>query len=69
MFVVTDCTRPSPCKMNSIDVKGVRDIVLGITGYEEIADMAFRHAGNMQFGDSLVVNPYFILDCIEESEV
>lgn len=68
MFVVTDCTRPTPYKMNSNDVKDVRDIVLGISGSEEIANAALRHAGDMLFGDSLILSPYFILECIQECE-
>lgn len=68
MFVVTDCTRKPPYRMNSSDVKDVQDIVLGISGSEEIADAALRHASEMHFGDSYVFSPYFILDCIKENK-
>lgn len=66
MFKVTDCTVKPYWITISNDVKDVADIVLGITGSEEIARRVFREVEIMHFGDSIIENPYCIIDCIPD---
>lgn len=69
MFVITDCTVSPARKTISHDVKDVRDIIVGITGNEEIADKAYKDVGDMHWGDVLIANPYYIIDCVNESNL
>ena len=69
MFILTDCTRPTPQDIVCNDVKDLRDIVLGITDDDAIADAAYRAVGNMTFGDSYILSPYLAIDCVHDHEV
>lgn len=69
MFILTDCTRPTPQDIVCNDVKDLRDIVLGITDDDAIADAAYNAVCNMTFGDSYMVNPLFAIDCVHDHEV
>mgnify|MGYP003394241380 CR=1 FL=1 len=66
MFKITDYTIRPPRITISNDVKDVADIVLGISGSEEIASKVLRCIGCMQFGDTIIENPYCIIDCIPD---
>ena len=66
MFRITDYTIRPPRITISNDVKDVADIVLGISGSEEIASKVLRYIGCMQFGDTIIENPYCIIDCIPD---
>ena len=69
MFILTDCTRPTPQDIVCNDVKDLRDIVLGITDDDTIADATYNAVCNMTFGDSYMVNPLFAIDCVRDHEV
>ena len=69
MFILTDCTRPTPQNIVCNDVKDLRDIVLGITDDDTIADAAYNAVCNMTFGDSYMVNPLFAIECVQDHEV
>ena len=69
MFILTDCTRPTPQDIVCNDVKDLRDIVLGITDDDTIADATYNAVCNMTFGDSYMVNPLFAMDCVRDNEV
>ena len=66
MFKITDYTIRPPRITISNDVKDVADIVLGISGSEEIASKVLRYIGCMQFGDTIIENSYCIIDCIPD---
>lgn len=65
MFVITDCTVNPVKKISSNDCKDIADIILGITGDDNIAQKALRDVAVMQFGDVLIANPYYIIDCVK----
>lgn len=69
MFIITDCTRPTPQDIVCNDVKDLRDIVLGITDDDAIADAVYNAVCNMTFGDSYILSPYLAIDCIHDHEV
>ena len=69
MFILTDCTRPTPQDIVCNDVKDLRDIVLGITDDDAIADAVYNAVCNMTFGDSYILSPYLAIDCIRDYEV
>ena len=69
MFILTDCTRPTPQDIVCNDVKDLRDIVLGITDDDTIADATYNAVCNMTFGDSYILSPYLAIDCIRDHEV
>ena len=64
MFILTDCTKSFPNDIVCNDVKDLRNIVLGITDDDTIADAAYNAVCNMTFGDSYMVNPLFAIDCV-----
>lgn len=66
MFLITDCTRDCVTRTVTNDIKDLRDIILNITGDEYIADRAMKDAGRMSFGDALIANPYYIIDCVRD---
>ena len=66
MYKITDYTIRPPRITISNDVKDVADIVLGISGSEEIASKVLRYIGCMQFSDTIIENPYCIIDCIPD---
>lgn len=66
MFLITDCTRGCLTRTTTTDVKDLRDIILNIAKNEYIADRAMRCAGSMSFGDTLIANPYYIIDCVPD---
>lgn len=69
MFILTDCTRPTPQDIVCNDVKDLRDIVLGITDDDAIADAVYNAVCNMTFGDSYILSPYLAIDCVHDHEV
>ena len=69
MFILTDCTKSFPNDIVCNDVKDLRNIVLGITDDDTIADAAYNAVCNMTFGDSYMVNPLFAIDCVRDHEV
>lgn len=69
MFIITDCTRPTPQDIVCNDVKDLRDIVLGITDDDAIADAVYNAVCNMTFGDSYILSPYLAIDCVRDHEV
>ena len=70
MFILTDCTTAEcPIKKYVLnDITDIGDIVIGITGREDIANKAMHDASNMIFGDTIINNPYYILDCVMKGE-
>ena len=68
MFVLTDYTTNARRMYTVNDVKDIGDIILGITGDEEVAKRAVKDAGDMYFGDVIIGNPYYVLECIKEIE-
>lgn len=66
MFIIKDCTKNPSHTVVSNDVKDVRDIIIGITGDEAIGDYVLHHVGHMSFGDVLIGNPYYIIDCVPD---
>lgn len=69
MFILTDCTRPTPQDIVCNDVKDLRDIFLGITDDDTIVNAAYNAVCNMTFGDSYMVNPLFAIECVRDHEV
>lgn len=69
MFIITDCTRPTPQDIVCNDVKDLRDIVMAITNSDTCADTAYRAVGNMTFGDSYILSPYLAIDCVPDHKV
>lgn len=69
MFILTDYTTCPRRKYNLNDINTIGDIVLGISGSEEVARYAMKDAGDMHFGDMIIGNPYYILECVREGEV
>lgn len=69
MFILTDCTRPTPQDIVCNDVKDLRDIVLGITDDDAIADAVYNAVCNMTFGHSYILSPYLAIDCVHDHEV
>ena len=69
MYITIDYTRPKPYSMISVDGKDVRDIILGITGSEMIADKYFKEVCDMHFGDRIIANPYFEIDCVPDEKI
>ena len=69
MFILTDCTKSFPNDIVCNDVKDLRNIVLGITDDDTIADAAYNAVCHMTFGDSYMVNPLFAIDCVRDHEV
>lgn len=68
MFVVTDCT-VSPSKKYTLNgTKDVADLVLGITGRDDLSALALRSATRMEFGDTIIESPYFIIDCVHDPD-
>ena len=66
MFLLTDCT-VTPTKTYQLnDIHDIGDVIIGISSNEELAKKAMTHAGDMHFGDSYMVNPIFILDCVQD---
>ena len=68
MYIVTDFTRSTPCHIESCDGKDVADIIIGITGSEEVAKKALLEIYNMGFGDTLDGKPYFEVKCVDEDD-
>jgi hypothetical protein len=68
MFVITDHTRWFPHETVSIDCKDVRDIIIGITGDETIANKYYEDICSMHFGDMIVAKPYFTVQCVLDCE-
>lgn len=65
MFLLTDCS-VTPTKTYQLnDIHDIGDVIIGISNDEELAKKAMTHAGDMHFGDSYMVNPIFILDCVQ----
>lgn len=69
MFILTDCTKSFPNDIVCNDVKDLRDIVLGITDDDTIANAVYNAVCNMTFGDSYILSPYLAIDCIHDHEV
>lgn len=69
MFIITDCTRPTPQDIVCNDVKDLRDIVMAITDSDVCADAAYNAVCNMTFGDSYILSPYLAIDCVHDHEV
>ena len=66
MFLLTDCT-VTPTKTYQLnDIHDIGDVIIDISNDEELAKKAMTHAGDMHFGDSYMVNPIFILDCVQD---
>lgn len=66
MFLLTDCS-VTPTKTYQLnDIHDIGDVIIGISNNEELAKKAMTHAGDMHFGDSYMVNPIFILDCVQD---
>lgn len=66
MYIIHDCTVTPSRIIKSNDGKDVRDIIIGITGNEDIADKAYKEIADMYFGDVLIANPYYIIDCVKD---
>ena len=69
MFILTDCTKSLPNDIVCNDVKDMRDIVLGITDDDAIADAVYNAVCHMTFGDSYILSPYLAIDCVHDHEV
>lgn len=69
MFILTNCTKSFPNDIVCNDVKDLRDIVLGITDDDAIADAVYNAVCNMTFGDSYILSPYLAIDCVRDHEV
>lgn len=66
MFLLTDCS-VTPTKTYQLnDIHDIGDVIIDISNDEELAKKAMTHAGDMHFGDSYIVNPIFILDCVQD---
>lgn len=65
MYIITDFTRSPPYHMESCDGKDVADIIIGITGSEEVAKKALSEVYNMGFGDTLDGKPYYEVKCVK----
>ena len=68
MFILTDYTTNVRRMYTVNDVKDIGDIILGITGDEEVAKRAMKKASDMYFGETFIGGPYFFLECIKENE-
>lgn len=68
MFVVTDCTVSPSKKYTLNDTKDVADLVLGITGRDDLSALALRSAARMGFGDTIIESPYVIIDCVHDPD-
>lgn len=66
MFLITDCSRGCLTRTETVDLKDLGDIILNITGNEHIAKQAMLDAGSMMFGDTSILNPYYIIDCVPD---
>ena len=66
MFLLTDCTVTPTKTVKLNDIRDIGDVIIGISNDEERAKKAMTHAGDMHFGDSYMVNPIFILDCVQD---
>lgn len=68
MFILTDCTAYPRRKYTLNDIKDIGDVVLGMTGDENIAKRAMNDAGILTFGDAIIANPYYIIECVQEEK-
>ena len=54
MFLVTDLTEKFPHTTKISDTKGVKDVIVGITGSQSAGDLAELISANMRFGNEFI---------------